>query len=149
ASYIAATTTSLKAPPFSDSPAAASGSAQSSLKYLGDSGAATLFGSESYPSLHDLYEGARGAIWNPQYDAIGESVARDVREVAKIMYGVSQGVPTVNARFFEVTNQGYDTHASQGGAESDGQHYALHRELGDSLKVFYDDCADMGIADKV
>ncbi len=147
--YNVGTDNDLKRAAFQDLYAAAAGSAQSSVKYLGDSGAATLIGSESYPSLHDLYEGARGVTWNPQYDAIGQSVARDLREVAKIMYGVSQGVPNVNARFFQVTNQGYDTHASQGGGESDGQHYALHRELGDSLKVFYDDCADMGIAHKV
>ena len=45
-------------------------SAQSSVQYLGNSGAATLLSSESYPGLHSLYDGDRGATWNPQYDAV-------------------------------------------------------------------------------
>jgi uncharacterized protein (DUF1501 family) len=60
---------------------------------------------------------------------------------------VSNGAPGVQARFFQLSNGGYDTHSDQGGAT--GQHYDLHREVGDSLKVFYDDLADMGVADKV
>ncbi|MBI3770954.1 MAG: DUF1501 domain-containing protein [Deltaproteobacteria bacterium] len=128
---------------------AASGNAQSVVKYIGDSGNATLLGSESYPGLHSLYENDRGTIWDPQYDAVGRSLANDLREVAKVIYGVTQGVPNVNARFFQVRNGGYDTHSDQGAAQTDGQHYGLHRELGDSLNVFYQDCADMGVANKV
>ena len=53
-------------------------------------------------------------------------------------------MPNVNARFFQLSNGGYDTHSDQGGAETDGQHYELHAEVGDAIKVFYDDLADMG-----
>jgi uncharacterized protein (DUF1501 family) len=53
----------------------------------------------------------------------------------------------VSARFFQLTNGGYDTHSDQGAAT--GQHFDLHQEVGNSLKLFYDDCADMGVADKV
>ena len=60
---------------------------------------------------------------------------------------MSSGAPGVSARFFHLRNGGYDTHSDQGG--STGQQYDLHREVGDSLKVFYDDLADMGAADKV
>lgn len=139
----------LKRTAFLDLCTAASGNGQSAVKYIGDSGAATLLSSESYPALHDAYETARGAVWDPQYDALNRSVANDLREVAKVIYGVSQGAPNVTARLFQVSNGGYDTHTDQGGAETDGQHYNLHRELGDSIKVFYDDLADMGIANKV
>src|SRR5690606_4117563 len=88
----------------------------------------------------------RGAF-GQLYSEIDRRLAYDLREVAKIIYGVSSGVPGVGARFFQLSNGGYDTHSDQGGAL--GQHYELHREFGDSLKVFYDDLADMGVADKV
>jgi uncharacterized protein (DUF1501 family) len=126
--------------------ASASASAQATVRYIGESGTATLLASESYPALHDSYVNDRPAF-DDAYDAIGRSTARDLREVAKVIYGVQSGVPDVHARFFQVTNGGYDTHSDQGAAT--GQHYDLHREVGDSLKVFYDDCADMGVADKV
>jgi uncharacterized protein (DUF1501 family) len=140
---------SLKRDAFLDLCAAASGGAQSTVKYIGESGSATLLSSESYPALHDLYETDRGAVWDPQYEAIGRSTALDLREVAKVIYGVSQGAANVNARFFQVSNGGYDTHSDQGAADPNGQHYGLHREIGDALEVFYQDCADMGLANKV
>ncbi len=134
---------------FLDLCTAASGNAQSTIKYIGDSGAATLISSESYPGLHDAYESARGSIWDAQYDAVNRSTANDLREVAKVIYGVSQGAPNVNARLFQVSNGGYDTHSDQGAANTDGQQYGLHKELGDSIKVFCADVADMGLANKV
>jgi uncharacterized protein (DUF1501 family) len=130
---------------------AASGNAQSTVHYLGDSGRATLLSSESYPQLESRYliDRPGGQGWSDQYDAIGRSVARDLREVAKVIYGVETGLDpaSINARFFQVSNGGYDTHSDQGAAT--GQQYDLHREVGDSLKLFYDDCADMGVADKL
>jgi uncharacterized protein (DUF1501 family) len=76
-------------------------------------------------------------------------MAGDLREVAKIIYGVENAAPNVSARFFQIRNGGYDTHSDQGGASPTGQHFLLHRELAQALKVFYDDVADMGVADKV
>jgi uncharacterized protein (DUF1501 family) len=122
--------------------------AQSTVKYIGDSGNATLLSSESYPGLDGDYITDRPGF-NASYDAVGRSLANDLREVAKIIYGVKRGVPNVNARFFQVSNGGYDTHSDQGGAETDGQQYSLHKEVGDSIKVFYDDLANMGVADKL
>lgn len=133
---------------FADLCAAASAGAQASQIYLGDSGTATLVSSESYPPLHDLYHSQRAAF-ETQYNALDTGTARRLREVAKVIYGVSQGVPNVSARFFQLANGGYDTHSDQGAAETDGQHYLLHREVGDALKVFYDDCTDMGVGGKV
>jgi uncharacterized protein (DUF1501 family) len=127
---------------------AAGGVAQSTIHYVGESGTATLLASESYPALDDLYVTDRPAF-NDAYDAVDRSTARDLREIAKMIYGVKNGVPNVHARFFQLSNGGYDTHSDQGAADPEGQHYNLHQELGDSLKVFYDDCADMGVADKV
>jgi uncharacterized protein (DUF1501 family) len=126
----------------------AAGSGQGTLEYVGNNTRATIEASDSYPQLHGLYVGDRPA-WNAGYDALGTSTARDLREVAKVIYGVESGVPNVNARFFEVRNGGYDTHSDQGGAEVDGQHTSLHREVGGALEQFYMDCADMGVADKL
>ncbi len=38
---------------------------------------------------------------------------------------------------------------TRGPDEPDGQHYNLHKEVGDSLKVFYDDLINMGVASRV
>jgi uncharacterized protein (DUF1501 family) len=66
--------------------------------------------------------------------------------VAKIIYGVESGASDVNARFFQISNGGYDTHSDQGGAT--GQQYDLHRLVGDALEIFYHDLEDMGAIDR-
>jgi uncharacterized protein (DUF1501 family) len=108
-----------------------------------------LLSSESYPQAHDLYETDR-PTWSQTYDDVGRSTARDLREIAKMIYAqeAATPLPNVDAHFFHLSNGGYDTHSDQGGAEVDGQHYDLHKELGDSLKVFYDDLANMGVASR-
>lgn len=126
--------------------ASASAGTQPTQVFLGNAGNATLGSTSNYPALHGLYEADRSAF-SELYANIDRSTAYDLREIAKMIYGVSNGAAGVSARFFRFSNGGYDTHSDQGGAT--GQHYDLHRELGDSLKVFYDDLADMGVADKV
>jgi uncharacterized protein (DUF1501 family) len=126
--------------------AASAGDVGSTQAFIGNAGSATLTSTSSYPALHSNYVNDRAAF-NQAYADIDRSVAYDLREVAKIIYGVSNGVTGVSARFFRLDNGGYDTHSDQGGAI--GQQYDLHRELGDSLKTFYDDLGDMGVADKV
>ena len=76
--------------------------------------------------------------------------------MAKVITGVNQralsgGVDfrAVTARFFQVSNGGFDTHADQGGADPNGQHFALLGEVSDSIEAFYNDMADLGIANKV
>ena len=117
--------------------------------YLGDSGSATLLSSESYPSAHDIYETER-STWSATYDAVGRSTADDFREIAKIIYAQERSIPlpNISSHFFHVGNGGYDTHSDQGADEVDGQHYDLHKEIGDSVKAFYDDLADMGAASR-
>jgi len=122
--------------------------AQPSQIYLGDTGTATLTGSESYPPLNSLYLTDRKSF-SDNYDALDTSTARALREIAKIIYGVKTNQPNVTARFFELRNGGYDTHSDQGAAATDGQHYALHSEVSNAIKVFYDDCAAMGVASKL
>lgn len=124
--------------------------ASSVMRYLGTTGTATLVSTESYPPLHSAYRSARPA-WNDAYQGLGSGMARDFREVAKIIHGVANGAPDVEARFFEVRNGGYDTHSDQGGAEAGSRHGELHREFADALKLFYADIADMqpGLEDKV
>lgn len=116
--------------------------------YLGTSGTATLLASESYAQLNDLYVNDRPAI-NDTYDALDRGLARNLREAAKVIYGIKQGVPNVNARFLQTSTGGFDTHSDQGGGQTDGQHYDLLAGVGNSLKCFYDDLVDMGVADKV
>ncbi len=108
----------------------------------------SLLSSESYPALHDLYEADR-ATFDAAYDGLGTSLAGDLREIAKVIHGVSIGQPNVAARFFQAVNGGYDTHSDQGAGAPDGQHTRLHHEVGDAIELFYQDCADMGVADKV
>lgn len=108
--------------------------------YLGNTGVATLLSTESYPVLHSLYQTDR-ASYSSLYDAIGGSSARDLREIAKVIYGIATGQPNVNARFFQLSNGSYDTHSNQGGAT--GQHHDLHKEVGDSIRVFFEDLANM------
>jgi len=127
--------------------AAAGASPQPSFAYIGDSATATLLSSESYPPLDDLYRADRSSF-DAQYGALDTSTANRLREIAKIIYGVKTGQPNVAARFFQLSNGGYDTHSDQGAGETDGQHYLLHREVGDALEVFYQDLADMGVANK-
>ncbi|MEO6027572.1 MAG: DUF1501 domain-containing protein [Candidatus Binatia bacterium] len=117
-------------------------------EYVGTSGTATLLATESYAGLHDLYVQGR-ATFDQAYEDLDRGLGRGLREAAKVIYGISEGVPNVHARVMQAATGGYDTHSDQGGPQTDGRHFALLSELGDSLKLFYDDCADMGLADKV
>ena len=117
-------------------------------EYVGTSGFATLLATESYAGLHDLYVQNRSAF-NTLYDEVDFGLARGLREAAKVIYGISQDVPNVHARVMQAASGGYDTHSDQGALQADSRHFELLSELGGSLKLFYDDCVDMGLADKV
>jgi uncharacterized protein (DUF1501 family) len=105
---------------------------------------------DAYPPLHTTYRNER-PTWDDMYDDLDSSTANNLREIAKIIYGVANGAPNIDARFFELRNGGYDTHSNQGAAETDGQHYSLHNEVASAIKLFYDDLADMqpGLENKV
>ncbi len=136
---------------------AAAGATHPTLQYIGTSGGVTLQSSENFPQVGAAYDADPARkVFGDQYDdghggGIRRGLARDLREVAKIIYGVDKGIYSgVNARFFQVTNRGYDTHSGQGAGESDGQHFTLHATVGASLKLFFDDVADMlGSPDKL
>jgi len=123
------------------------GAAAPAVDYLGNTGKATLLSSESYPLLHSLYLTDRAA-YNTLYDDADTGTARNLREIAKVIYGVATGQPNIDARFFQLSNGGYDTHSDQGGAT--GQHHDLHKEVGDAVRVFFEDLANMpgNVADK-
>ncbi len=127
--------------------AAASANGHPTMKYLGTTGTATLASTSSYPQLHGDYTTDR-LSWSRQYSsddagALNTGTARALREIAKVIYGVARQVPNINARLFELNNGGYDTHSDQGTDNPDDQHYVLHREVGDALKLFFADLADM------
>jgi len=121
---------------------------QPTLRYVGNTAGATLSASESYPPLSDMYAADRPSF-NQMYDGLGSGFAQDLREVAKIIYGVESGVMSVNARSFELSNGGYDTHTDQGTTGAYDLHNQLHHEVGDAVEAFYNDCADMGVANKL
>jgi len=126
----------------------AAGSAQTTLKSVGDTGNATETATESYPALNNLYNGRSGG-WAQMYTTLNTGFARDLREIAKVIYGVETGAPNIHARFFEAVNGGYDTHSDQGVGNPGDQQYDLHREVGDALELFYNDCVDMGVENKL
>lgn len=115
-------------------------------QFIGNTGVATALAAGSYPQLHLDYLDER-ETFDDKYDNedLGgrTSTSRDLREVAKIIYGVAKGEPNVNARFFHVDNGGYDNHSDQGGGDPGGRHYRLHREVSAALKIFFDDLEDM------
>jgi len=127
---------------------AAAGSATDLVQYIGNSGVATALATQSYPVLHSDYTSMRSTFNDMYGDLNGgrsTSTARDLREIAKIIFGVARGVPNVSARFFQLANGGYDTHSDQGGAAPDGRHYGLHQEVAEAVKLFFDDLADMAV----
>jgi len=124
--------------------AEASASAQPSIALAGDAGSATFSASQSYPGLHNLYNTDRAA-----FEALypNSSTGKDLKEIAKIIYGVETSQPNIDARHFWLRNGGYDTHSNEGGAT--GDHANLHNEVASAIKVFWDDITDMGAEDKV
>ncbi len=135
---------------YNDLYAAAGANLQPLTSTIGNAGLATYTSTQSYPPLHNNYKNDPiRSTYNDAYGALGTSTARDLREVAKIIYGVSTGEPGVTARFFQVRNGGYDTHADQGGADPNGQHYNLHAEVADAVSLFFDDMNSMGVGNKV
>jgi len=127
--------------------AAASAGDHPFIKYIGGTGTATLLATTSYPELHDAYVNRSGSLndlyQNDDPPGLNTSTARNLREIAKVIYGVATGAANVNARFFEFSNGGYDTHSDQGTDNADDQQYGLHKEVGDAIKLFYDDLASM------
>jgi len=121
-------------------------STHTGMRYAGTVGGAMLGAAALFPPLHDLYESDR-STWSQEYSRANTETARSLREIAKTIHGVRQG--KVNARFFEVLCGGYDTHSDQGPPNRSGEHYRLLSELGDALQIFYEDCADMGVADRL
>ena len=146
-----ATSSRASATAFQRSTPQAAGEAQPIRSYVGDTGGATLLSSESYPararrSTRPTGRQRRTTPTTTSTAARRATCARSRRSSTRVEHAA---LPNVNAHFFQLSNGGYDTHSDQGAGEPDGQHYDLHREVGDSLKVFYDDLVDMGVASRV
>lgn len=126
-------------------------SAHVPLSYLGNTGSSTLLATEHYQALDGVYNGRSGS-WAQKYSsnsypgALNTGFARDLREVAKVIYGVKNDAQGVDSHFFEVRNGGYDTHSNQGADETDSYHLRLHQEVGNALELFLADLQDMGVA---
>lgn len=114
---------------------------QTQQSFIGSTCDSALLATEAFV---DSYLNDR-APWSALYEDQATSVAQDLREVAKIMYGVSLGVPGMEARYFQVSAPGFDTHAHQGAGVPGDRHFELVKGLSGALDVFYEDCKDMGI----
>ena len=112
--------------------------------YIGNSGNSAFNATQTYPQLEDDYATDRSS-WAAQYESYDTWLAYQMREVAKVIYGVEN--EKVDSRFFQVSIGGFDTHADQGGTT--GSHADLMTEIGDAMELFYNDCADMGVANKL
>ena len=119
-------------------------------RLIGASGTATYDGTVSLPNAHAVYQADRSS-WSLGYDdgggsgAINRRLARDFREVAKVIYAQEKtpALSGVAARYFRLRLGGFDTHAEQGANQPGGWHFDLQAEVGASLKHFFDDLADM------
>lgn len=127
----------------------AMGNAQATLQALAASGRATLTATDAYAGLTAHYLArSNGAYLSEAYDAIGSAAANDLRDVAKIMYARANpiaGQPPVQARFLQLAQTGFDTHANQGAGSPSSLHYLLHAQWGRALQNFRDDLIDMGL----
>ncbi|MDG2303319.1 MAG: DUF1501 domain-containing protein [Candidatus Binatia bacterium] len=128
---------------FAAQAAEAQASGQPQEAYAGATGGSALAATEAFVKS---YVNDRGA-WGTLYDILGTAPAHDLREVAKVMYGVSLGVPGMDARYFQVSVNGFDTHSNQGGGDAGGRHYELLKGFSDAIELFYADLGDMGVAD--
>ncbi len=128
---------------FAAQAAEAEAAAQAQQGYAGATSTSALLATESFVQS---YADDRGA-WVALYDIVGSPAAHDLREVAKVMYGVSLGVPGMDARYFQVSVSGFDTHSNQGTGDPGERHYELLRGFNEALQLFYLDCNDMGILD--
>jgi uncharacterized protein (DUF1501 family) len=132
----------------------AGGSGNGTIQYLGNTGIATDLASQNYPQAHTLYvndtsRGSGSFNFNDMYsNGLNTSTARGFREIAKMIYANERSPGLgVNARFFQLSNGGYDTHSNQGGSETNGQHYDLHSEVGNAIRLFWEDLKTMGTGD--
>lgn len=120
-------------------------SGQSLFSQLGNVGKSSLAAANTYPAVYDDYIADRPS-WNSQYTTNSTSTKRALRDIAACIYGTANGA--VDARFFQLANGGYDTHGDQGTTASTDAHQRLHKEIGDAIEIFYNDLADMGVANK-
>ena len=104
--------------------------------YLGNSGARRCSRARATRALHDLYVSDRADASN---DAVRrprpQHRARSARDREDDLRRAAGRRPTSTRASSSSNNGGYDTHSDQGGAETDGQHYDLHAEVGDALEA--------------
>ncbi len=88
--------------------------------------------------------------WPSNLNGLGGSLGTSMKQVSSILrYDVlNPGSPT-GARFFHVRLGGFDTHTQQQADLVTGAQPIRLQRVADSLKAFYDDMVDLGIANKV
>ena len=86
--------------------------------------------------------------WSSHLNLVGGSLANRLKQAASIIRhdALSPG-SAVGARFFHVRLGGFDTHTQQGALT--GNQPSLLQRTSASIKAFYDDMVDLGVASKV
>lgn len=120
-------------------------SPQAIFSRVGSIGASALAATEVFPAVYDQYLSDR-ATWNTQYMTNRSGTKQALRDIAACIYG-NVNMQT-QARFFQLSNGGYDTHGDQGTTDPNSSHFRLHKEIGDAVEIFYNDLDDMGVADR-
>jgi len=127
-------------------------SANPTYPYTGNTGWLAQQATQAYPFLDSEYRTQR-ATYNQRYTDLNTGSARNLREIAKVIWGVVNNAHpgVVTARYFETRQGGYDTHSDQGVGTAGNQQYSLFRQMGDAIELFYEDVGAMqaGLGDKI
>jgi uncharacterized protein (DUF1501 family) len=88
--------------------------------------------------------------WSSNLNGLGGSLGTSLKQVSSILRYDALGLgPATGARFFHVRLGGFDTHTQQQANLTTGTQPIRLQRVSDSLKAFYDDMVDLGIANKV
>ncbi len=88
--------------------------------------------------------------WSSHLNGLGGSLGTNLKQVASILrYDVLNPADPTGARFFHVRLGGFDTHTQQQADLLTGTQPIRLQRVSDSLKAFYDDMVDLGIANRV
>jgi uncharacterized protein (DUF1501 family) len=91
---------------------------------------------------------AVSTTWSSHLNPIQSQLARRLKEVASVLRHDASSPPSpTGARFFHVRLGGFDTHSNQGTLT--GAQPSRLGQVSASIKAFYDDMVDLGIANEV
>ncbi len=98
----------------------------------------------------DLFGDVQVDGWGSALETNGAGLRRDLQQVASLLrYDQLNPGSASGLRIFHLSQNGYDTHAQQGGADMEGLHGRLLFQLSDALERFYQDLVTLGLENRV